>query len=131
MRPRYRRRNPLVILIMKSKLALTLISSALISLSFSAAARDCTAPTNKPIIPDGHVASKDELLAAQDAVKAFQTRNLEFLVCLDKKREALDPEAEENTEVLAKYQAQEDAAIALEQAVANEFNTARSNFMER
>lgn len=116
---------------MKSTVANILLGCVLVSMSLSASARDCVAPTNKPIIPDGHVASKDELLAAQDAIKAFQARNLEFLVCLDKKREALDPEATDKAEVLAKYQAQEDAAIALEQAVANEFNTARTNFMER
>ena len=116
---------------MKSTVAKILFGCALASLSLSASARDCVAPSNKPIIPDGHVASKDELLAAQDAVKAFQTRNLEFLVCLDKKREGLDPEAAGSAETRAKYQAQEDAAIALEQAVANEFNTARTNFMER
>ncbi|GHA15315.1 hypothetical protein GCM10008090_26090 [Arenicella chitinivorans] len=116
---------------MKSTFTNILLICALTSISFSAVARDCVAPTNKPIIPDGHVASKDELLAAQDAVKAFQTRNLEFLVCLDKKREAIAPDAAGSAETLAKYQAQEEAAIALEQSVANEFNTARTNFMER
>jgi len=91
----------------------------------------CTAPTGTPIIPDGNVASKDELLAAQSAVKGFQETNLLYLNCLDGKRQGLDPEAEADAAKLATIDAAETLAIEMEEKMAAEFNTARKYFMER
>ena len=92
---------------------------------------ECDAPLNTPIIPDGHVASQDELMAAQRAVKRFQDLNLDFLLCLDKERAALGPQDADNTEKMLAFKNAEDAAIDLEKSVANEFNAARKAFMER
>jgi len=91
----------------------------------------CVAPTGTPIIPDGNVASKDELLAAQSAVKFFQSTNLDYLRCLDVKRAAVAPDTEEAAEQLAELEKLERAAIAMEEKVASEFNTARKFFLER
>ena len=93
--------------------------------------KECVAPTGSPIIPDGIVASKDEMLAAQNAVKYFQSLNLDFLQCLDAKKTALDPEDEANADQLAALKAAEEAAIAREEAIAAEFNAARTVFMEK
>ncbi len=92
---------------------------------------ECTAPTGTPIIPDGNVASKDELLSAQSAVKSFQNTNLDYLECLDEKKKGLDPELEADAAELAKLDAAEAAAIKMEEKMAEEFNTARKYFMER
>ncbi|RBP50802.1 hypothetical protein [Arenicella xantha] len=110
---------------------LSILTAILLTLTSQASIAECIAPTNTPIIPDGHVASQDELIAAQNAVKAFQERNLSFLLCLDEQRAALTPEAEGNEEKMAAFKQAEDDAIELEKSVANEFNTARKAFMAR
>lgn len=91
----------------------------------------CTPPTSTPIIPDGNVASKDELLAAQSAVKSFQEINLNYLSCLDQKKVGLDPESDIDALEIEKLDAAVSAAIGMEEKMAEEFNTARKYFMER
>lgn len=109
----------------------TLISAAIVLGSTNVALAECTAPTGTPIIPDGNVASKDELIAAQAAVKEFQSLNLEYLECLDTKRTSLDPEAADTEQKLTEFKVLEDAAVGMEEKLANEFNTARKAFLER
>lgn len=109
----------------------TFVSAAIMFASVNVAFAECTAPTGTPIIPDGNVASKDELIAAQGAVKNFQALNLDYLKCIDGKRAELDPEAAETAQQMGEFQALEDAAIAMEEKLADEFNTARKAFMDR
>jgi hypothetical protein len=114
-------------------LACGIIFSAQLSATEDQATEDktCVVVTQTPIIPDGVVASKDEMLAAQDAVKSFQARNLEYLQCLDRKKSTLDAENEEHAEELAALTLAGDKAIQLEESVAAEFNTARKVFLEK
>jgi len=128
------------ILISAAALALNvnLVLSVNVALADETAAADetalteeCVAPTGTPIVPDGNVASKDELIAAQGAVKNFQAVNLEYLQCLDTKRAALDPESAETAQKLANFDGLEAAAIQMEEKLAEEFNAARTAFMER
>jgi len=109
----------------------TFICAAILCTCFNAAYAECTAPTGTPIIPDGNVASKDELLSAQKAIKSFQSTNLEYLQCIDAEKALLDPEAADIEQKLAEYKVLEDAAIKMEEKAAEEFNTARSAFLAR
>jgi len=75
----------------------TAAAFAILLLSFGASvqaqiAADCTLPT-QPIIPDGNVASKDELVAAQKAFKAFQGNLGGYRDCLLKAESELDAES--------------------------------------
>ena len=72
----------------------TLIGCALaLGLSGNALA-ECKAPS-APIIPDGNVASEDELIAAQGAYKAFEKRFYDFRDCLTAKEQAIAPDADD------------------------------------
>jgi len=60
-------------------------------------AAQCELPT-APIIPDGNVASQDELLAAQKSMKAFQGSLVDYRQCIDEKSTLLDLESEEGAQ---------------------------------
>jgi hypothetical protein len=90
----------------------------------------CGVPAS-PIIPDGNVASEDELVAASKGIKAYQTSLVDYRLCLDKKQEALDPEAESTIEETQVIKAAYDTSIDAETAVAEEFNGAVRAFKER
>ena len=102
-----------------------MLSATLFALSFSLvshnALADCNLPAG-PIIPDGNVASEDELISAQKAMKLYQESLLDYRECLDAQVADLDPEAEtteaKKLEVLALF----NASIESEERVANEFN---------
>ena len=71
-----------------TQLTKTLIAGVIaIGISNSALA-ECVAPS-APIVPDGNVASKDELLSAQSAYKAFESNFYDYRECLQAKEKAL------------------------------------------
>ncbi len=108
----------------------TLLTSALaLGLSGNAFA-ECTAPS-APIIPDGNVASKDELIAAQGAYKAFEKTFYDFRDCLNAKEQAISPEAADIEEQKAAITAADNAAFEELNRVAAEFNTAVKAFKAR
>lgn len=85
---------------------------------------ECTHTTTTPIIPDGNIASKDELVSAQTRVKAFQEELLDFRECLLNAEEKLNPEGETYAQDKAALSARSDSSIDLENKVAAEFNEA-------
>lgn len=91
---------------------------------------DCTMKTG-PIIPDGNVASEDELVAASGAMKEYQAGLGEYRACIEDLEKALDPEAAESALALAELRAKYDASVDAEAAVAEEFNTAVRAFKAR
>ena len=86
------------------------------------AAANCELPTTTPIIPDGNVASMDELVAAQQAMKKYQGVLGEFRTCLIERQEGLDPEAEDTAGEIAKIALKHDSSVEAEQKIADEFN---------
>ena len=106
-----------------------LIPLALFSISSSAWA-ECLSPA-APIIPDGNVASKDELIAAQKAMKIYQDSLGDYRGCLQKMESEIDPEAEnastQSETVLNAY----NASVDEEAKVAEEFNVAVRAFKAR
>lgn len=84
---------------------------------------ECEAPS-APIIPDGNVASMDELISAQNALKAFQSSVLDYRSCLQALDEAIDAEADDavarRTNILESY----NTSVDHETALAEEFNGA-------
>jgi len=95
----------------------------------SQAYAECELPT-APIVPDGNVASTDELVAAQGALKAFQADLVEYRNCLAKKQEALAASSGEDEEsAVAQQEAKAlveayNNSVTKEEEAANEFNAA-------
>jgi len=87
-----------------------------------------------PIIPDGNVASEDELLAAQKAFKAYQANVEEYRDCLlvlKANTEAMELSPEELESKLADNLAADNASVDKIEAVAEEFNKAVRAFKAR
>lgn len=91
----------------------------------------CEYNKTTPIIPDGNIATKDELIAAQKRIKAYQEGLLDFRECLVDAEKTLDPEAEDFESVKAALVARSNESIDLEQSVANEFNNAIKIYNDR
>jgi hypothetical protein len=60
----------------------------------------------RPTLPDGNTAAKDDMIAAQKAVKNFLAAVDDYLTCIEQEEKAaieeigLDPESEEDQEAL-------------------------------
>ncbi|MBL4672100.1 MAG: hypothetical protein JKX81_07535 [Arenicella sp.] len=108
----------------------TLIACTLaLGLSSNALAQ-CNAPA-APIIPDGNVASEDELVAAQRAYKAFEKKFFDYRDCLTAEEAAIDPVAANFQEQKAIINAADNAAFEELNQVANEFNSAVKAFKSK
>ncbi|NNC99483.1 MAG: hypothetical protein HKN85_04820 [Gammaproteobacteria bacterium] len=104
--------------------SIRVLLSFLLLMTFSAhVLADCESPLT-PIIPDGNVASKDELVSAQKAMKNYQSSLVEFRDCLVGMQEALDPEAEDIAVKTADIGMKFDSSVEAETKVAEEFNLA-------
>ena len=91
---------------------------------------ECELPT-APIIPDGNVASQDELLAAQKAMKGFQAVLVDYRLCIDEKSALLDLETEEGAAAKLVNNQLYDASVTAEESVAEKFNLAVRAFKSR
>lgn len=111
--------------------ALTVSTTSLYASSWEINEKKCALPETTPIIPDGNIASEDELFSAQQSVKSFQETLLDYRECLAKKEAKLDPEAEESQARIAQLRKLSDESIDFEKTVAEEFNQAVRAFKER
>ncbi|MBT8114070.1 MAG: hypothetical protein KJP04_01735 [Arenicella sp.] len=97
----------------------------------TAAIEKCGDMPAAPIIPDGNVASEDELVAAQKAMKMFQGSLGSYRECLDAEGAAIDSESEDDeakaTLILENY----NNSVEAEEKIAQEFNTAVRAFKAR
>lgn len=84
-----------------------------------------------PIIPDGNVASEDELIAAQKAMKMYQESLGTYRECLDGLQSAVDLEAEDGEAKAALILADYNASVDSEAKIAEEFNVAVRAFKTR
>jgi len=87
-------------------IAITIASGAL-AISAPAAAKSCDAPAEKPEIPAGEAATKEQMEAASAAVRKFLAGTQEYMACLefppmDNKDTASYNKAAEMMEKLAK-----------------------------
>lgn len=108
----------------------TLIACTLAFGLSSNALAECVAPA-APIIPDGNVASEDELVSAQGAYRSFEQKFYDYRDCLTAEEQALSPEAADLEEQKAAITAADNAAFEELNRVANEFNSAVKAFKAR
>lgn len=106
-----------------------LVAAALLSVLSNQAFAECDSPP-APIIPDGNVASMDELVSAQKAIKMYQASLGEYRECLKALEETVstgDDAQEKTTEIMNLY----NSSVDDEAAVAEEFNSAVQVFKTR
>ena len=108
----------------------TLLATLLLATFSMQAMAECDTPA-APIIPDGNVASEDELVAAQKAMKMFQGSLADYRTCLATAQEALDAKDEANTDMIAELNDKYNVSIDAETGIAEEFNTAVRMFKSR
>jgi hypothetical protein len=84
-------------------------------------------------MPDGSQATMQAMLAGQKSVKTFQTSNMEYMQCLERKYSAAETTAKRAKDAVKKSQARTEyaksidaynAAVSAEEAVAGDFNVA-------
>lgn len=108
---------------------LKLIVAALALNSAAAIAADCVAP-EAPAVPDGATSNMDQMLAGQQAVKAFVASNLEYMNCLDPMIKSAadaakaDGASDAAIATVKELESQYNAAVTREEEVAGAFNTA-------
>jgi hypothetical protein len=103
---------------------------ALLALGSSMAMAECVQPES-PTLPDGSSATMDDMIAGQQAVKAFQAANLEYMGCLETqftaaKKTIEDGKASDAEALKAAYEKDVEAyneAVSAEEALAGQFNT--------
>ena len=77
------------------------------------------------------MASEDELVSAQNAIKQYQSGLNEYRLCLSDLETNLDPEAESTVVLKNALKTLYDTSIDAETALADEFNVAIRAFKER
>jgi hypothetical protein len=91
---------------------------------------DCAQP-DMPMMPDGASATLEQMLEGQQAVKAFQSANMDYMKCLEAAFEAASETARDAADDAAKNAAEEEhsatvdlynAAVSAEEEVAGAFN---------
>ncbi len=92
---------------------------------------NCMHTNRTPIIPDGNIASKDELVSAKARIKAYQDNLLDFRECLLTAEKALDAESAGYADAIKQLGIRSDASIDLETRVAEEFNEAIKIYKSR
>ena len=100
-----------------------------LTLSLSLVAAAATAECSRdaaPAIPDGAVATLEEMKAAQGAVKAYMASGNAYLACLEEEGQAAG--AEEAVEAKAARIASHNAAVDEQTDVATRFNAALQAF---
>ena len=91
---------------------------------------ECIIPA-APIVPDGNVASEDELVAASKAMKTFQTSLVAHRNCLAEEEGTFDVEAENFAELKKALSDKYNASVDAEEKLAEEFNAAVRSFKAR
>ena len=112
---------------------LKLVLLSLMLTSTTSIAQDCAAPA-VPTLPEGATATMDQMVAGQQAVKAFQAANLEYMNCMDPvitaaTNAAKAEDASDESKVAAKQlEEQYNAAVSKEEQLAGQFNAALKEF---
>lgn len=106
-----------------------LLSSFLINASAYSESQ-CLEP-RAPIIPDGNIASKDEIIGASKALKAFQEELRKYRSCLSNKSSLIKAEdVDSTTEKFVLLQRYNDS-VDSETLAANKFNQALRTFNKK
>jgi hypothetical protein len=104
-----------------------------LAVASGASAQDGCSMPEAPSMPDGSSASMEEMLAGQQAVKAFQTDNMDYMQCLEAEFQAAEARAKSTRDDAVRDSAEAayrdaveayNAAVSTEEEVAKAFNVA-------
>jgi hypothetical protein len=109
---------------MKFLLPLSLLSALIAAPVFA----DCTVPPDSVVVPDGASATKDDMIAAQHAVKDYNDAVKNYIDCLGKEMDArLAAGGDKMTDtdrkkINSEYGARQNTVVDEVQKVADKFN---------
>jgi hypothetical protein len=83
---------------------------------------DCQAPNDSVQIPSGSSATRDEMVAAQKAVKAFDTAVKSYADCLQQEQDAKVAAGGDKQKLAEEYSKRQNAEVDKVQKVADKFN---------
>jgi len=89
---------------------------------------DCTAPDAKVQIPNGTEATRDEMIAAQKAVRAFDTAVKAYSECLQQEQDAKIAAGGDKQKLAKQYADLNNAQVDKVQQVADKFNVELKSF---
>ncbi|MCH2190593.1 MAG: hypothetical protein MK188_06705 [Gammaproteobacteria bacterium] len=123
----------------KTVLSVALISAILTLSSFAQqpavndeqGSKFCTYSKRMPIIPDGNIATKDELIDAKERIALYQDQLANYRECLYQVEKNLDTTADDYEERKVAIQKLSDESIEVEQKVADKFNQAIRIYKDR
>lgn len=108
----------------------TIVVSEAINAEILKLTADCTMPQS-PTMPDGFLASKDEMLSARKAIAAFQEKLQAYRSCIDQVRLNFPPEVEQKDQKLQAIKNLYNTSVDTESVTAEQFNKSVRAFNER
>ena len=118
------RATPTVSIPAVSILAISILGVFAIAPAFA----DCTAPDNNVVIPNGTTATKDEMLAAQKALKAYNDAVKDFGTCLQQEVDAKIAAGGNKDKLNAAYAKRNDSEVDKVQALADRWKVELAAF---
>ena len=97
--------------------------AALAALCTSPAFADCTIPDNNVQIPDGATATKEEMIAAQKAVQAYDAAVKVYTDCLQQEQQQQLDAGGDKVKLQKKYAELNNVQVEKVQQLADKFNT--------
>ena len=91
---------------------------------------ECVLP-GAPIVPDGNVASEDEIRAAIKEFKRYQGALADYRDCLLKIEQSLDPDSEEDAVRASQLMKQHNASVDTEVQASEFINQSIRDFKKR
>jgi hypothetical protein len=98
---------------------------------------ECNYPKDPGKMPNGRTASREEMLAAQKVVKAYQAEMSTYLTCIKEEHDAELAKGgatmtdDQKQAITKRYVAKNDAAVDAEKEVADRFNAQRTAFLAK
>lgn len=106
-------------------------TSILLALAASPVFADCTPPNDALAIPNGAAATRDEMMAAQAAVKALNAAMDSYGDCLTKERDAKIAAGGDKAKLTAEYAKPYNVELAKLQQIAAKFNDELHAYMAK
>jgi|SRR5665213_1512952 len=98
------------------------IVSILVALAAAPVFADCTPPDGNVQIPNGATATRDDMIAAQKAVKAYDTAVKAYGECLQQDEEAKVAAGADKSKLTVQYAKLNNTQVDKLQQVAGKFN---------
>ena len=103
-----------------NKITLTVAMFAM--LAAARAHADCPVPDSAVLIPDGNTATRDEMIAAQKAIKTFDAAVKAYADCMQQEEDAKVAAGADKAKTNAQYAKLTNAQVDKLQAIADKFN---------